>query len=336
MGLSHFGRRLRAPRARFFSSPVAWTTLAVAFGWSLHGESPSLAADHNDPIHVQANHKSGGVAGYEVNTGDPSADIADIFAWYTGTAGDPKSVVAAITWRVDPLETSEKSFDPSVAYGIHIGTGATKPLEVNFDNPLNPKIDSKFVTKAAHDIVVWFGKGTEANNNGQWGMRVSGLPGVATPLVGPVGKPLSAPNGVRVAAGLFDDAFFADLDGFFNAIYVALGTKDADDSARNPSLPRDTRYTLLDPKGNPNSPLLARPFGYPARPLDGFGNQNVHGIVAEIPVGLFGGQRKLQVWATTEREGPRQIGRGPPLLDHAGSGHGARQIFLHAVERGGR
>src|SRR5581483_8946307 len=88
-------------------APVIAALAAVA-----QAPAPSMAADHNDPIGVQAAYRSGDSAnGYTVATGDPSADIADLFAWYTGEKGNPQSVVLALTWRVDPIEEKEHAFD---------------------------------------------------------------------------------------------------------------------------------------------------------------------------------------------------------------------------------
>src|SRR5262249_37247196 len=83
-------------------------------------------------------------------------------------------------------------------------------------------------------------------------------------------------------------AFFADLDGFFNAISVALGNAPG-----NPSLPLD-RWSRIDP----TTQNLTRPFGYPEN-VDGFGRQNVHAIVVELPASAFP-TRKLHVWGTTD------------------------------------
>lgn len=277
---------------------LAVATTMVALGAVLT-EAPKVtrAADHNDPMGVQAVYKSGSSgAGYEVSTGDPEADIADLFAWYRGPQGRPESVVFAMTWRADPVQDKERSFDPSVAYGIHIDTSDKGLLDVRIDND-GIQLDSKYRTKATHDIVVWFGE--HKQKKGQWGMRVSGLPGVPKEVVGRVGKVVEPAPGVRVAAGLFDDAFFADLDTFFNAISVALGNKPGN----NPSLPLD-RFRPIRPDAQPP----ARPFGYPAD-VDGFSRQNVHGIVIELPASAFSA-RKLHVWGTTERkQGAPKSGR---------------------------
>lgn len=271
--------------------------LAGALAGVLIAQEPAttIAADHNDPIGVQANYQSGEIGNYVVNTNDPAADIADIFAWYTGEPGAAQSLVLATTWRVDPLEEKEKSFDPTVGYGLHIATGDPGALDVDMSNPLKPKIASKFSTKASHNIMVWFGESKVTP--GAWGMHVSGLPGAEPTVIAPVGRVTTTSDGIKVMAGLFDDAFFADLDGFFNAIYVAL--REGEQSP-NPSLP-PSRYTHLNPETGEGGELLARPFGYPKVPLDGFGHQNVHAVVVEIPVALFKTETKFHVWGTTSR-----------------------------------
>ena len=273
------------PRAGLFLSAGL-----MALAWVAYSPPPTKAADHNDPIGVQTSYRGGeSAAGYEISTNDPAADLADLFAWYTGEQGNPESVVLAITWRADPTEAREKAFDPTVAYGIHIDTDDKKLIDVDVSLQDGLTLGSKFKTDADHDIVVWFGEHKE--QKGKWGMLVNGLPGVDGEVVGPVGKIIQAAPGVKVAAGLFDDAFFADLDAFFNSISVALGNSPGN----NPSLPMD-RFARVDPK----TQNLTRPFGYPPD-VDGFGRQNVHAVVIELPASAFP-SRKLHVWATTERK----------------------------------
>jgi len=253
----------------------------------------SQAADHNDPIGVQAAYRSGNSAGgYEVATGDPTADIADLFAWYNGPQGNPTSVVLALTWRADPSEDKEKSFDPTVKYGIHIDTSDPGLLDITSDEGDRLNFASRLHTKAEHDIIAWYGQ--SKTQPGKWGMMVSGLPGVRGELVGPVGKVLSPPDapGIKVTTGLFDDPFFADLDGFFNSISVALGN----DPGRNPSLPPD-RFSKKDPTRE----RYKLPFGYPVDRVDGFARQNMHALVVEIPASAFP-TKKIHVWGTTERK----------------------------------
>jgi hypothetical protein len=273
-------------RKRAFPVVVAAVAALAAVA---QAPAPSMAADHNDPIGVQAAYRSGDSAnGYTVATGDPSADIADIFAWYTGAKGSPQSVVLALTWRVDPIAEKEHAFDPSVKYAIHIDTTDHGLLDVSVDPADGLSLSTKLVTHATSDIVVWFGE--HKQNKGQWGMLVTGLPGVDHEVVGPVGKVLEPAPGVKVVSGLFDDPFFADLDAFFNAISVALGNKPG-----NPSLPLD-RFHKVDP----TTQRLTRPFGYPVG-VDGFSRQNMHAVVVELPASAFP-TRKIKVWGTTDRK----------------------------------
>jgi hypothetical protein len=262
----------------------------VAMAIAFQSPKATRAADHNDPIGVQAAYRSGdSVGGYDVATGDPTADIADLFAWYNGPTGNPTSVVLALTWRADPSEAKEKAFDPSVKYGIHIDTSDHDLLDIGLSGD-GLTLGSRLNTKAEHDIIVWYGE--HKREPGKWGMIVSGLPGVDHDVIGPVGKTLTPAPGVRVVTGLFDDPFFADLDGFFNSISVALGN----DPAQNPSLPPD-RFSPKDPRRN-QYPL---PFGYPEKRVDGFAKQNMHAVVVELPASAFP-TKKLHVWGTTERK----------------------------------
>src|SRR5262249_55015112 len=156
----------------------------------------TLAADHNDPIGVQAAYRSGDSGGYDVATGDPAADIADLFAWYTGPRQKPNSVVLALTWRADPSEATEKAFDPSVKYGIHVDTDDRPTLQMKLD-PLDPEniiLGGEAHTKAEIDIIGWFGE--SKTQKGNWGVRVSGIPGLSDPVIGPVGKILEPKSGI--------------------------------------------------------------------------------------------------------------------------------------------
>lgn len=274
-----------------WGAPVAVGVAALA-AFGTHAFE-SHAADHNDPVGVQATYQSGTSSSYEVSTGDPAADIADIFAWYSP---DKARAIFALTWRADPTEARERSFDPSVKYTIHVDdSGQSKPLEITA-GPAGLSVGSRLDTPAHKEMVFWFGE--SKREKGAWGMMASGLPGVSGDFVGAVGKTHEPARGVKVAAGLFDDAFFADLDGFFNSISVAL--PPLVDPRRNPSLPQD-RFSAKDPA----TQRLALPFGYPVDRVDGFGKQNVHAVVVEVPVASFR-SHKLHVWATSDRvRGPK-------------------------------
>ena len=172
---------------------VAGAALALAGAvlWPGHG---ILAADHLDPpsrtdILVDS-------------TPDKAADIADIFAWHTAN-----SVVIILTFAGPSPTTAPAFYDRDVLYKINISN--TDP-----------------VTTTNIPISFKFGKGAGAN---QFGVQVTGVPGVNGPIVGPVETTL-VKDGVTVRAGLFDEPFFFDLQGFKET--VATG-KLSFDNKRN-------------------------------------------------------------------------------------------------------
>ena len=115
-----------------------------------------------------------------------AADITDMYAWHTGDG----KVVAILNFASFGEPGLPAAFDPNVVYGIHI------------DNTGDNKSDK--------DIWIRFGQ----ESGGGWGMQVTGLPGAAPVVVGPVETTIDAGLGLRVFAGLRDDPFFFDLDGF--------------------------------------------------------------------------------------------------------------------------
>jgi hypothetical protein len=117
---------------------------------------------------------------------DIPADIADIFAWHSG---DTVNVI--VTFGGPSNLTEPASYDRDVLYRILIST--TAPTET-------PEVV----------ISVRFGPG---KNPGEWGVRMEGIPGVAGAIEGPVETNLVR-DGVTARAGLFDEPFFFDLQGF--------------------------------------------------------------------------------------------------------------------------
>lgn len=246
--------------------------------------APTLAADHNDPVRVQAT---------GTTTGDPAPDIADIFAYYRGPTGNPDSIVLALTWRVDPIY--EVTFDPSIRYGIHVDADAS------FSNLAEAR---GVGMSAEHDIWIWFGKKKGTIN--EWGVYLENVPGLGGKKVaGDVGKILRPAPGVRVMAGLADDPFFFDLDGFFGGLSVALGNR-----AGNPAFPEQKRAGIAPFDAS----KVSRPFGF-VNGNDGFGRTNVHFVSIEVPASSVvlekdGRHRDLHVWATTDgKVGRKTSGR---------------------------
>lgn len=140
---------------------------------------PVTAADHFDPPTR---------TDQSVNTNaDVPADIADLYLYHT-----PTSVIVSIDFG-GPRPTSEAAkYDRDVLYNIFLSNAGSK-------------LDSEF------NIEIRFGQ--DRTNPAASGIRVAGLPGVATPLVGPVETTLTTANGIRVFAGLIDDPFNFDAAG---------------------------------------------------------------------------------------------------------------------------
>ena len=167
-----------------------------------------------------------------------SADIADIYAWNTDTSTLAGNLVVALTFA-GPLNSAEFTGDPDVLYTIHI------------DNN-----DAAFDPNAS--IYVRFGQDSE----GVWGVQFTGIPGTTGPVEGQVGSIIDL-GGASVYAGVREDPFFFDLQGFLET--VQTGTLNF----------------------NPDR--------------DFFAGGNVSAIVVELPVRALPGDGPYRVWATTGR-----------------------------------
>ncbi len=243
---------MRYPK-RGLAAAGAFFVVAGAFA------APRLhAADHNDPGRVQAS---------AADVGDPAADIADMFAWYTD-----QSIVLALTWRIDAAYQLE--FDPEVLYGIHV--------------------DNDNDGKAEFDIWTRFGRKT--GDSSEWGVKIDNVPGTTAPIVGAVGQTLTV-GGVKALAGLFDDPFFFDLDGFFTGLSVALG------NPAHRADPQNKEAWALD---------LKRPFGF-QKNNDAFAGTNVHAVILEVPRSsvlkkdFLGHFIPLHVWGTSDVKPGRKV-----------------------------
>lgn len=218
---------MRWKRKAGITAGVAATALALTV---VATNQPGLAADHLDPPTrtdpaVDA-------------TPDIAADIADVYAWHTDT-----SVVIALTFAGPQATTRPAFYDRNVLYTINISNAGAR-------------------TDAEIPIRVRFGPGSGAN---EFGVQVSGAPGVTGDIVGPVESNLTR-DGVTVRAGLFDDPFFFDLVGFRQT--VSTGTL-AFSNQRN-----------------------------------FFAGQNLTAIVIEIPRNrIENGSTPIDIWGTTARFG---------------------------------
>lgn len=192
------------------------------------------AADHLDPP-ARTNPTAGGT--------DRNADIADLYAWHRGT-GASASVVAVLSFSGPNMPVADQAIpcDRDVLYSIHVSN----------DDDLMPEftISARFGLDDLDNCFV----------------QLSGIPGAgATPIVTRVERTATR-DGVSAYAGLRDDAFFFDLQGFQQTL--TTGTISMTDD---------------------------REF---------FAGQNTPALVVEFPlVAVSPGGETLRVWATTSRAG---------------------------------
>lgn len=158
-----------------------WGHRAAALGLALTAgfiASAALAADHAE---------SPGP------TGDPAADIADVYLFRA--ADRPNRLVAAMSFgnRPAPLTRIDFAFycDPNVLYSFNIDTNGDV---------------------SAPEFVVQARLGKSAR--GGCGLQLQNVPGAAGSYSGPVETIFSSSEGLRAFAGLRDDPFFFDFPGF--------------------------------------------------------------------------------------------------------------------------
>jgi hypothetical protein len=119
-------------------------------------------------------------------TPDAPADIADVYAWYTGD-----DMRLALTFAGPSVGSQPAVYDRDVLYKILVSTA--------------PPDDTPEIV-----IKVRFAPGARPN---EFGVRYEGIPGVTGTIEGPVETVLQK-DGVKTFAGLLDDPFYFDLLGF--------------------------------------------------------------------------------------------------------------------------
>ena len=174
------------------------------------------------------------------STPDKPADIADLYAFH-----NDNTVTLILTFAGPQATTLPASYDRNVEYSINVSNAAPR-------------------TTANFPIKFRFGQDLSANGT-QFGVKVSGLPGVTGDIVGPVETDLTK-DGVTVRAGLFDDPFFFDSQGFRQT--------------------RSTGTLSFD------------------RNRDFFSGQNITAIVIDIPRSrIANGTNVIDIWSDTARFG---------------------------------
>lgn len=206
---------------------VGW--LAAAWVFAL-ASSPAWGADHRET---------------QATKDDPAADIADVYAWHNTAAGTLTLVVTYGGGAAPTPTLTTPLYDDEVLYTVNLDTEGDFAVD--------------------HEILVRFGQ----KSDGSWGVKVQDLPGSTGDVIGAVGETITANAGSKgkVYAGLVDDPFFFDLEGFVTTLQT--GTVSF----------QSTR--------------------------DGFEGKNVMAIVLECDLtAARAGGDKLNVWASTGRKKP--------------------------------
>ncbi|NCP19024.1 MAG: DUF4331 domain-containing protein [Erythrobacter sp.] len=185
------------------------------------------SADHLDP--------PGRTSAMADDTPDRAADIADILAW-----ADSGDLNVAVTFAGPAPANNRATYDRDVLYRVFISTDGD-------------------ATTSEETVEVRFGQ----DGANQYGVQAIGIPGAGT-ISGPVETTLTG-NGVTLRAGLFDDPFFFDLQGFQET--VDTGTLSFDNQR------------------------------------DFFAGQNVTAFVFQVPVANLNATGPISVWVETRRFG---------------------------------
>lgn len=197
---------------------------------------------------------------------DPAADLADVFLFRSPE--NPNRMVGAITFGGRPLPRSR------IDQTFYCDTRALYILNIERANALG-----QFTNVPTTRIFARFGR---APASGQCGVRIENIPGAGGTVTGPIEATFTSSTGLRVFAGLRNDPFFFDAEGY-NGMVAAFASPP------------------------PPGGYVVNAFGLGSRPRrDSFANRNVSAIVFEMDLDALapasGGVRpKIQVWATTAR-----------------------------------
>lgn len=213
-------------RMRKATAALASAAVAVVAAGGLWVYQPATAADHLDP----PSRTDAAVTA----TPDVAADIADVFAFNTASR-----VTIAVTGAGPQAPGVAPIYDRNEIYQVHIsndGNVATDEFTIN----------------------VRYGRDAAGN----WGVQFEGIPGATGPVSGPVqtvltqGAAGTATPTVQATAGLFDDPFFFDLQGFRDT--MSTGTLSIRNTRNFFGGKNDTAFVIEFPRSvvtNGNNPL---------------------------------------------------------------------------------
>ncbi len=226
-------------------------SLGVAAAVALATSAVVMSADHAESPGADA---------------DPAADLADVFIFPSPESST--RTVAAITFggRSAPRSRIDGALycDPNVLYTLHIDRADAAG---NFDNVPDVEVFARFGT----------------DNANKCGLQLENVPGAGGTFSGAADAVFTSTSGLKGFAGLRNDPFFFDAEGYA-ALIASFATA-----------------------GQNGDVVGAFRLGGTQARRDSFAFRNVSAIVFEMSndalAPLVGGARpKVRVWATTGRQ----------------------------------
>jgi len=232
------------------------------------GSGPTIAgaADHLD------------APGLTPPGGDLRTDLTDVYAFRNGANSVLVMNVNGLTAPGKPGLFARSA--PSVA--------KTKAVSYYF------RVDNNGDAVADHNIRIQFGKPRGAGQVQPMRLTLDGKP-LVTGWSSPFGQvKIYSGSDAKAFAGMRDDPFFFDLNGFIN-ILAALDVLGLD----------------TDPTNNAKSLI-----GCTGKRTDTFAGTNVSSIVLELPSAMLtGADSKIGIWATTNKAGTQIDRMGRPAIN---------------------
>jgi len=196
-------------------------------------------------------------------TAEPAADITDLFAWM-----DPNAEKLNLVLNVNPFAGEESSFSDAVQYVFHVTSAPGYGEEA-----VETRIICSFYTQ--NRVECWAGD-----------QYVEGNPTQAAGVA-------SDDDKLRVFAGLRNDPFFMEFNGFLNAVSTVTSVAGdlAFDEQGCPAVDAETSAVLVGMLQSGNDGVEAS---------DSFRDVNVLSLVIQIDKSVINaGGPILGVWAST-------------------------------------
>lgn len=202
---------------------------------------------------------------------DPAADITDVLAWMSADAENLNLVMA-----VSPFATTDSTLSPAVQYVFHVNSSMGYGMAQTETNVI-----CQLYTET--NIECWAG-----------GEYVNGDPSDPAGIT-------SASGQMRVFAGLRDDPFFFEFEGFVETTDIVKGAAAGltFDPAGCPQLDAATGEVLRAQLQGGPPPMMG---GTPTPASDTFEGGNVIAIVIQLNKSVVtGGGPLLAVWGSTHQ-----------------------------------